>query len=290
MADEQHGAPAAGDVLHLAEALLLKARVADGQHLVDDQDLRVEMRRHGEGQAHVHAARVALHRRVQEAADLAELDDLVELALDLGPRHAEDGAVQLDVLAAGELGDGSRCPPRAGSPPCPLISTRPSVGSVMCESTLSSVLLPAPLRPMIPSTSPCLTSRSTSLSAQSSSEVCVAAPGWRMRSSGRLAACTSVSRSVRYACALAADAVHLAETDGAQGDVAHRLHHIGEHALHALEVEQAAEEQHHDHGDRDPHVAAGELLTEQRPAKAADHAGHRVQGESDAQRTGGDLV
>ena len=36
-----------------------------------------------------------------------------------------------------------------------------------------------------------------SLSAQSSSEVCVAAPGWRMRSMGRLAACASVSRSVR---------------------------------------------------------------------------------------------
>ena len=62
------------------------------------------MRGHGEGEAHVHAARVALHRRVQKAADLAELDDLVELALDLGPRHAEDGAVELDVLAAGELG------------------------------------------------------------------------------------------------------------------------------------------------------------------------------------------
>ena len=36
--------------------------------------------------------------------DLAELDDLVELALDLGPRHAEDGAVEVDVLAAGQLG------------------------------------------------------------------------------------------------------------------------------------------------------------------------------------------
>jgi len=39
------------------------------------------------------------------------------------------------------------------------------------------------------------------------------------------------------------DAVHRAETYSAEGDVTHRLHHIGEHALHALEVEQAAEEQ-----------------------------------------------
>ena len=32
-----------------------------------------------------------------------EGDDLVELASDLGPRHAEDRAVEEDVLAAGEL-------------------------------------------------------------------------------------------------------------------------------------------------------------------------------------------
>ena len=89
-----------GHVVHLAEALLLELGVAHRQHLVDDEDLRLEVGRHGEGQPHVHAARVALDRRVEEAADLAELDDLVELALDLRPRHAEDGAVEVDVLAA----------------------------------------------------------------------------------------------------------------------------------------------------------------------------------------------
>ena len=48
--------------------------------------------------------RIALDRRVEELLDLGEGDDLVELASDLGPRHAEDGAVEIDVLAAGELG------------------------------------------------------------------------------------------------------------------------------------------------------------------------------------------
>ena len=76
--------PSPRDVLHLAEALLLELGVADRQHLVDDQDLRLEMRRHGEGEPHVHAARVALDRRVEELLDLGEGDDLVELALDLG--------------------------------------------------------------------------------------------------------------------------------------------------------------------------------------------------------------
>ena len=48
--------------------------------------------------------RVALHRRVKETFDPRKSDDLVELAPDLRPRHAEDGAVEEDVLAARELG------------------------------------------------------------------------------------------------------------------------------------------------------------------------------------------
>ena len=78
--------------------------VADREHLVDEQDLRLQMRRDGERQPHVHAARVALDRRVEELLDLGEGDDLVELAADLGPAHAEDRAVEEDVLAAGQLG------------------------------------------------------------------------------------------------------------------------------------------------------------------------------------------
>ena len=62
------------------------------------------MRGDGEGEPQLHAARVALDRRVDEPLDLGELDDLVELALDLAPPHAEDRAVEEDVLAAGQVG------------------------------------------------------------------------------------------------------------------------------------------------------------------------------------------
>ena len=48
----------------------------------------------------------------------------------------------------------------------PRTSTRPSVGRVMRESTFKSVLLPAPLRPMTPTTSPASTAKLTSRSAQ----------------------------------------------------------------------------------------------------------------------------
>ena len=80
------------------------ADVADGQDLVDDQDLRLQVGRDREGQPDVHPAGVALHRRVEELLDLGEGDDLVELAGDLGLPHPEDRAVEVDVLAAGQLG------------------------------------------------------------------------------------------------------------------------------------------------------------------------------------------
>ena len=108
------------------------------------------MRRHREGQPHVHAARIALDRRVEEFLDLGEGDDLVELAADLGARHAEDGAVEIDVLAPGQLGMKAGADLEQAGDPAAQIATRPSVGSVMRDRILSSVILPAPLRPMMP--------------------------------------------------------------------------------------------------------------------------------------------
>ena len=68
VADEQDRPALLADVVHLAQALVLERRVADRQHLVDEQDLRLEVGGDGEGQPHVHAARVALDRRVEELA------------------------------------------------------------------------------------------------------------------------------------------------------------------------------------------------------------------------------
>jgi hypothetical protein len=64
----------------------------------------MSLRRDREAEAHVHARRVALHGRVEELGETAELHDLVEVLRDLGARHAGDGGVQVDVLAAAEVG------------------------------------------------------------------------------------------------------------------------------------------------------------------------------------------
>ena len=59
------------------------------------------MRGHSECQAHVHAARISLHGRVDEFFNFGEGDYLVELAIDFGFAHSQDGAVQIDVFASG---------------------------------------------------------------------------------------------------------------------------------------------------------------------------------------------
>ena len=101
-----------------AEALLLEVRVADGEHLVDEQDLGLEVRRDREREAQVHARRVALDRRVEELRRPGELDDLVEACDSISRRRMpEDGAGEVDVLAPASARGGSRCRPRAASRP-----------------------------------------------------------------------------------------------------------------------------------------------------------------------------
>ena len=107
------------------------------------------MRRDGEPETQVHAARVALHRRVEETLDVRERHDLVELPVDLAllmPGWRRSGRRSRGRSAR----DGSRCPPRAASRRAPAWSRYPAVGSVIRERILRRVLLPAPLRPMIP--------------------------------------------------------------------------------------------------------------------------------------------
>jgi hypothetical protein len=95
---------AAGQQLaHPGHALFLEADVADAQHLVDDQHVGIEMGGDREAGPRVHPGGVALDRRVDEFLDPGEIDDRVELAGDLAARHPHDRALQVDVLAAGQV-------------------------------------------------------------------------------------------------------------------------------------------------------------------------------------------
>src|SRR4029453_18218529 len=101
--DEQDGAAALLELGDLVQALALEGLVADGQDLVDEQDVGADVERPGETEGHVLARAVVLDLVVDERLELGEGDDVVEVALGLAAAQAEDGRVQVDVLAAGEL-------------------------------------------------------------------------------------------------------------------------------------------------------------------------------------------
>ena len=77
------------ELVHPVEALALERLVADGEHLVDEQDVGIDVHGDREAEPHVHARRVVLHLLVDEPLELGELDDVVEprsISVRLSPR------------------------------------------------------------------------------------------------------------------------------------------------------------------------------------------------------------
>jgi hypothetical protein len=81
-----------------AQALVLEALVADGQHLVDEQDVGAHVDGCGERQAHVHTGGVELDGDIDKALELGKGYDLVKATRHLAAAQAEHRAVQEDVL------------------------------------------------------------------------------------------------------------------------------------------------------------------------------------------------
>src|SRR5690348_13412906 len=104
MRDEEDGAAGVGEVGHFAEAFFLEFGVADGEDFVDDEDFGFEMGGDGEGEAGVHAGGIVFDGSVEEFFGAGEGDDFVEAGGDFSALHAEDGAVEENVFAAGEFG------------------------------------------------------------------------------------------------------------------------------------------------------------------------------------------
>jgi len=102
--DDDDGATVLAELGELVHAPLLELHVADGQDLVDQEDLRLDVNGHREAQTHIHARGVVLHRLIDELTHPGEVDDVIELGLDLLAAHPQDGAVEEDVLPPGELG------------------------------------------------------------------------------------------------------------------------------------------------------------------------------------------
>ena len=69
--------PSARKRSNVVEALLLEALVADGENLVEQQDVEVDLDRDRVGEPNLHSRREVLQLLVHEALELRERDDLV---------------------------------------------------------------------------------------------------------------------------------------------------------------------------------------------------------------------
>ena len=103
MRDQQDRFVAPAELGELVETLVREALIADGKHFVHEQHFGIDVHGHGKAEAHIHAGRVGLHRRIDEVLHLGELDDLVEAAADVLLGEAQHDAVDENVLAAGNL-------------------------------------------------------------------------------------------------------------------------------------------------------------------------------------------
>ena len=101
--DEHDRAPSRWNALMRSRHLRWNGSSPTGEHLVDEQDLRVDVDGDGEGQPDVHAARVELDLGVDELLDAGEVDDVVEVGVGLVPGQAEDRGVEVDVLPPGQV-------------------------------------------------------------------------------------------------------------------------------------------------------------------------------------------
>jgi hypothetical protein len=88
---------------HFSQAFFLEGDVADRQDLIDQERFRLHVSRDGEGQPHLHSGAVMFQRGIDEILNFGEGDDPIEFPVDFFFAHAEDRAVEVGILPAGEL-------------------------------------------------------------------------------------------------------------------------------------------------------------------------------------------
>lgn len=102
MSDEDHGLLAM-EASEVIVAFLLELSIADGENFIEDENVTLSTDGDRESEANLHAGRVIFELGVHEGFELSEADDFVVHGVHFFMRKAEEGAVEIDVLAAGKL-------------------------------------------------------------------------------------------------------------------------------------------------------------------------------------------
>lgn len=91
------------EIVHLLDAAFLKFDIADGEHLVDEKDIGIDLNGDGEAEADIHTGRVEADRLVDIVTDAGKFDDFVEALLHDGAWDIHDRAVEEDIFASCEI-------------------------------------------------------------------------------------------------------------------------------------------------------------------------------------------
>ena len=101
--DQDGGSAAVDDLLHFVLALFSERAVSYGEHLVQNQDVRVDQAGDGEGQAGLHAGGELFEGAVLEFLELGKVDDLVVGVVHELPGVAQHGPPEVGVLPDGQV-------------------------------------------------------------------------------------------------------------------------------------------------------------------------------------------
>ena len=85
------------------EAFLLEARIADGKHLIHDQEVRLSEDRDAECQPDLHARGEVLELLLGEILELRKGEYFVYFVAQLCSSETQHGATEKDVLASRQL-------------------------------------------------------------------------------------------------------------------------------------------------------------------------------------------
>lgn len=100
--DDGAALPAA--FLEVSEAFFRKNKVPDSQHLVEKKNRRIHLHGNSKCQSHGHTAGVVLDLEFHKVAEFGEFDNALVAVADLHAVEAEDGGVEEDIFATGQLG------------------------------------------------------------------------------------------------------------------------------------------------------------------------------------------
>ena len=88
---------------HTIETLFLKNGIAHRQHLIENDNLRIQMGGDRKRQPHVHPAGIVFHRYMDEFFQAGEIDNAIESFANLLSRQPEHRSVEKNVVSSGEL-------------------------------------------------------------------------------------------------------------------------------------------------------------------------------------------